>query len=193
MSTRNQQLESQLKEHKKELESLRAECATYSTRISEAEDDQEKRLKEEKAKLGEELKLKEKYYEELMSEIDEKHREQLETDRKEIERLKSEIGELREAAAAAAAAKKTTVTPLASAATANKAEENRLRVECEQLRKQYDELKYSYDDLLDEKAQLFSTLSELKQQSSQSGDVEITRLNTSIRVRFLSYYTFLNP
>jgi hypothetical protein len=155
---------------------LRAECESYSSRLNEPEAaiEENKNLTSERDRLVNELKLKDKYYEDVMSEINENHIRQTELDRKEIERLKMELNELR---IEVNHPKKVSLAALGST------DDNRLRLENEQLRKQYEELKYSYDDLIEEKSQLSSSLNELKLQ--KQSDFEVNRLNLLLKVIIL--------
>lgn len=152
---------------------MRAECESYSGRLNEPEEavEENKNLTSERDRLVNELKLKDKYYEDVMSEINENHIRQTESDRKEIERLKMELNELRI---------EVNHPKKVSLATLGSTDDNRLRLENEQLRKQYEELKYSYDDLIEEKSQLSSSLNELKLQ--KKSDFEVNRLNLLLKV-----------
>lgn len=179
LRSRNQQLESRLKEHIKEIDSLRAEHAICSSRLAETENEKDKKWSDERQQLLDELMQKEAYYHEVMSELTDKHKEQAELQRNEIERLRAELKDCHQTAVA-----KTTEEDGGN---------QRSKAESEQLRKQLDELKYAYDDLLDEKSQLFTSLSELKQQksSSLSNDTEIARLNSVIKVKHTYFQTVL--
>lgn len=187
MSARNQQLEQKVKEQRKEVDTLRAELATYSSRLVESESDREHKLDEERQRVTDELTRKQKYYDEVMTEMAEKHRGEVETSRKAIEKLKSQVSELQ---TELQNQQQQQLKQQAVKATSSKnvgEETQRLRVECESLRKQYDELKFSFDDLVDEKSQLLTTLNELKQRSSNSANSndDLARLNLTIRVRII--------
>ena len=96
----------------------------------------------EKSGLKEELKIKDKQYDAFIEELKEKHKH-------ECERLRTSN----------------------TGSELMQHELNNLKQDKQDLRKQLEELRYAYDELKDEKEQIFSSLTELRQNKHDSNEI----------------------
>ena len=100
------------------------------------------------------MDIKTKQYDELISDIDRKNAQKNQQDLAQINNLKAELENEQ--------LKKVDLVSV-QALQRNHQDENEQKNMNQELQKQLDELKFAYDDLMDEKTQLYLTLTDLKQ------------------------------